>query len=201
MVLHMDSIDDQFARRLEVALSYNNLNQSGLANKLGITPQALSHIKNGKRPGYERLVEIADALNCSVDWLTRGKGQPPEWLSRPPVGIAESMARDPDSILGLDKGFAAPDQRSGTRAAESSQQYSAMSDGETIKMLVQTNAKLAAQNEQLIGQLTNALEKITELGEQIAGNARFQGGIDDLDAAETATGNRGGESSSVLPAG
>lgn len=46
------------------------LSQEELAEKVGVHQTFISHIERGiKIPEVSKLVSIADALDCSVDWL------------------------------------------------------------------------------------------------------------------------------------
>ncbi len=59
-----------FGRRIKEAREKKELNQKQLAEKLGITPQALSSYETGKRlPPMETSVNIAKELDISLDWL------------------------------------------------------------------------------------------------------------------------------------
>lgn len=59
-----------FGRRIKEAREKKELNQKQLAEKLGITPQALSSYETGKKlPPMETTVNIAKELDISLDWL------------------------------------------------------------------------------------------------------------------------------------
>ena len=59
-----------FGRRIKEARERKELNQKQLAEKLGITPQALSSYETGKKlPPMETAVNIAKELDISLDWL------------------------------------------------------------------------------------------------------------------------------------
>ncbi|MBO3304589.1 helix-turn-helix domain-containing protein [Clostridium perfringens] len=58
------------ASRLQEFREKNNLKQSELAEKLGISRSALSHYETGKsEPPVYILIKMAQALNCSTDYL------------------------------------------------------------------------------------------------------------------------------------
>ena len=59
-----------FGRRIKEAREKKELNQKQLAEKLDITPQALSSYETGKKlPPMETTVNIAKELDISLDWL------------------------------------------------------------------------------------------------------------------------------------
>lgn len=70
----MDSMSI-FAERLKEIRTKRNLKQNELAQRVGVTPQTISAyekggaVSNGKNPTLENAVEIAKALNVSLDWL------------------------------------------------------------------------------------------------------------------------------------
>lgn len=50
------------------------LTQKELAEKIGVSPNFISHLETGaKRPSVIRLIEIADVLDCSLDYLVNRK--------------------------------------------------------------------------------------------------------------------------------
>ena len=50
------------------------LTQKELAKKIGVSPNFISHLETGvKRPSVKRLVELADVLDCSLDYLVNRK--------------------------------------------------------------------------------------------------------------------------------
>ena len=61
---------ETFAERLKKIRTSKELSQSGLANKIGLKPAAVSHFETGQRkPPLETLVKLSDALSVSVDYL------------------------------------------------------------------------------------------------------------------------------------
>ena len=60
-----------FSKRLNEQLDKQNMNQSELAEKCGLSPAAVSRYVNGERtPNATHLVNIAKALDVSCDYLT-----------------------------------------------------------------------------------------------------------------------------------
>lgn len=61
-----------FGRNLYIMLHDKKMTTSDLANKVGITRQAISAYTSGKRnPSAEALVAISNALGVTVDELVR----------------------------------------------------------------------------------------------------------------------------------
>ncbi|MFC1762344.1 helix-turn-helix domain-containing protein [Planctomycetota bacterium] len=61
---------ENFADRLQKIRKSKQLSQSGLANKIGLKPAAVSHFETGQRkPPFETLIKLADALSVSIDYL------------------------------------------------------------------------------------------------------------------------------------
>ncbi|MCX8659890.1 helix-turn-helix transcriptional regulator [Gilliamella sp. B2772] len=50
-----------------------NISQSLLADLVGMKQQSISDIESGNIEKPRNIVEIAKALNCSVEWLYYGK--------------------------------------------------------------------------------------------------------------------------------
>lgn len=61
---------NQLGKRIKNCRSQKKLTQAYVAEVVGITPQHLSHIETGKhKPSLESIVNIANCLNVSVDYL------------------------------------------------------------------------------------------------------------------------------------
>ncbi len=59
-----------FAERLKEARTRRGLDQSLLAERIGLKPSAISHFENGRRvPSVETLLNLADELNVSASVL------------------------------------------------------------------------------------------------------------------------------------
>ncbi len=59
-----------FEERLKIALKNNNMKQIDLANKLKMNRAIISQYLSGRyKPKYDRISEIASALNVSEAWL------------------------------------------------------------------------------------------------------------------------------------
>lgn len=57
------------ARRQELGLT-----QEGLAERVGLQGTAVNHFESGRRsPSLGNLIRLADALDCSIDWLVGRK--------------------------------------------------------------------------------------------------------------------------------
>ena len=59
----------EFHKRLNDLKKASGETQVKIAAALGITPQALSYYTNGREPGYNLLVKIANYFGCSIDYL------------------------------------------------------------------------------------------------------------------------------------
>ncbi|MEG9499886.1 XRE family transcriptional regulator [Mannheimia indoligenes] len=65
--------------RLQKALHQQGLTQEGLANIVDVSQTAISDIAKGKTQNPRNIVEIAQALGVSVEWLKTGKGEAPDF--------------------------------------------------------------------------------------------------------------------------
>lgn len=59
----------KFHDRLKGLHADSGMTQVELANRLGISPQAMSYIINGREPKYDLLLNIARCFNVSIDYL------------------------------------------------------------------------------------------------------------------------------------
>jgi len=64
---------------LERAGADSNESLRAAAKRIGISHIMLQRAIAGRVPKHDALVKIADAHGVSVDWLLRGKGNPPDW--------------------------------------------------------------------------------------------------------------------------
>jgi len=63
-------METTFAARLKAVRESRGLSQSGLAEKTGLQPSAISHFETGGRsPSFDNLRRLADALSVSTDYL------------------------------------------------------------------------------------------------------------------------------------
>ena len=58
-----------FHKRLKELSKQSGKTQVQIANALEISPQSLSYYLNGREPGFELLVKIANYFNVSCDYL------------------------------------------------------------------------------------------------------------------------------------
>lgn len=63
------------AKRLRYAREQANLSQSALARQVGIKPQAIQFMEAGQVRRPRNLLEIAQVLSVSPEWLLLGKGR------------------------------------------------------------------------------------------------------------------------------
>ncbi|WP_237388291.1 XRE family transcriptional regulator [Xenorhabdus sp. Sc-CR9] len=62
-----------FAERLNKALRASDMSQAQLASRVGVSQPAIWRLASGQTSTSRRLVEIANALNVSPEWLMHGE--------------------------------------------------------------------------------------------------------------------------------
>jgi transcriptional regulator with XRE-family HTH domain len=78
-------------RRIAECRERLGLTQSEFAQRAGISVTFLSEVENDKRkPGTDVILQIADALGVSIDYLIKGETEPPR--SRTPLVIPSELA-------------------------------------------------------------------------------------------------------------
>ena len=61
---------DIFPERLRTAREHRELSQGELADRAGLQASAVSHFETaGRKPSFDNLKKLADALNVSTDYL------------------------------------------------------------------------------------------------------------------------------------
>jgi len=70
------------ANRVIERRSQLGLSQADLADRIGISQQAVNQLEKGETQRPRKLREIAVALECTEDWLLGGSGKP-----QPPKGV------------------------------------------------------------------------------------------------------------------
>lgn len=50
-----------------------------VSKSLGVSPQVVSQLLNGTKPGTKHMPTFSKMLNCSVEWLLNGTGETPTW--------------------------------------------------------------------------------------------------------------------------
>ena len=61
---------DIFPERLRTAREHRKLSQGELADRAGLQASAISHFETaGRKPSFDNLKKLADALNVSTDYL------------------------------------------------------------------------------------------------------------------------------------
>lgn len=65
----------EFSARFKMAREYAGLNQTELAEKVGITQQMVSRIETGKVKGTTEIVKVALVCKVNVYWLAEGIGE------------------------------------------------------------------------------------------------------------------------------
>lgn len=76
--------------RIDAGLKARGISATDLSDSLGISKQYLSSIKAERAVGRKHLQGIAEALGCSVEWLTSGTGEAPAWAK--PTRLADAIA-------------------------------------------------------------------------------------------------------------
>ena len=72
----MDIIKD-FNIILKKCREERNLSQTALAEKTGLQPSAISHFEaNSRKPSFDNLRKLADALNVTTDYLLNREIKP-----------------------------------------------------------------------------------------------------------------------------
>jgi transcriptional regulator with XRE-family HTH domain len=66
----MQNQEKIFSERLRRAREAKDLSQTGLAERCGLQPSAISHFETGRRlPSFDNLKRLADALSVTMDYL------------------------------------------------------------------------------------------------------------------------------------
>lgn len=74
---------NEFGKRVRSARKSCGLTQEALADSLNISREFITRIENGKNVcSLELLINIAELLNCSTDYLLLGKGPERESLRK-----------------------------------------------------------------------------------------------------------------------
>ncbi|WP_202983804.1 XRE family transcriptional regulator [Gilliamella sp. ESL0254] len=66
---------NNFNERVKLAFKMSGLSQHQLAEKVGVSQPAIQKILSGRSNSSRKLVEIANALNVDLFWLTTGSGE------------------------------------------------------------------------------------------------------------------------------
>lgn len=69
----------ELSERVRFAMEEHNLNANSLAKLVGISRPAMIKILDGETKEPKKILEIADALNVSPEWLKTGKGNAPDF--------------------------------------------------------------------------------------------------------------------------
>ena len=82
-----------FPKRLRAARDLRQLNQEQLADRSGLQTSAISHFETGNRkPSFDNLKRLADALRVSTDYLL-GRTDDPEGQAAPDDPLYRDMQR------------------------------------------------------------------------------------------------------------
>lgn len=90
-----------FPQRLRAARELRGLNQGDLAQRTGLQASAISHFETGgRKPSFNNLKRLADALNVTTDYLL-GRVNDPAGLAG-----ADRIHRHLGQLKGTDRSFA-----------------------------------------------------------------------------------------------
>ncbi len=90
-----------FSNRLKEARDLKDISQGELANRSGLQPSAISHFEtNARKPSFENLKKLADALDVSTDYLLGRVDEPRA------AGTVDRLHRHIDKLSDEDKDFA-----------------------------------------------------------------------------------------------
>lgn len=78
----MDFENMAFGERIRYAREQKGLSQKELADLVPMSQPALHNTENGRNKGSTKIVEIANILNVSPDWLLTGKGELPVFTKK-----------------------------------------------------------------------------------------------------------------------
>lgn len=65
----MDNLNELVSRRLKEVRLRKGLTQKQIADKAGVSMQAISNYENGHAPTLENLIVIAETLDVPIGWL------------------------------------------------------------------------------------------------------------------------------------
>jgi lambda repressor-like predicted transcriptional regulator len=86
---HHAMINRGYQIRLRAGLAARQLNLAALADRLGVSRQALHNPLSTGRPGKKYPKILAKLLGTTETWLLDGTGTPPKWWTNPPAPEAE----------------------------------------------------------------------------------------------------------------
>jgi transcriptional regulator with XRE-family HTH domain len=93
-------VEQDFARKLRLALAWRGKTGADLARALDVSPQAVAKFTQGKMmPNSSRLMEIKRFLDVSIDYLISGNdvsGQVEDILSNHPPRVTDRQAMTQD---------------------------------------------------------------------------------------------------------
>ena len=70
---------ETLAQRLKVIMDEQGISQNALARMVGVTQPSIKKIIDGDTLEPKKILEIANALGVSVEWLKTGKGNAPDF--------------------------------------------------------------------------------------------------------------------------
>ena len=87
------SPSETFRKRLLAAREMRQLTQAQLAEKAGLAAAAISHFETGgRKPSFENLVKVAEALSVTTDYLL-GREKEPEAAGEEVAALFRDLGR------------------------------------------------------------------------------------------------------------
>lgn len=89
------------ADRIRRARAIKGISQAGLARHLGVTTSAVGHWErpDGNFPSLENLIEVAQHLSVSFEWLAMGRGEMLPAVSCRLFPACDSLSDDEQALL------------------------------------------------------------------------------------------------------
>lgn len=85
--------------RIRAVRKERNMTVRKLAELVGLTEESMMHIECGaRRPSYQTIYNIAEALDASLDFLTGRVNKPDEYVATPLIK-EESLTEEQASML------------------------------------------------------------------------------------------------------
>ncbi len=86
------SIKQTFAARLNQCFEKSGLRKIVVARKIGLTSGGIGQVLSGANfPGVDKIVQLADIFDVSIDWLTGRTDHPPAPHPDEPEGLLQYL--------------------------------------------------------------------------------------------------------------
>lgn len=87
--------------RLKQARAAKKLSQARLAELIGVSQATIMHIENGRNKSSTKIVDIAQILDVSPDWLLYGKEMSNAEISNTQISTWDDNTEIPDDIIAI----------------------------------------------------------------------------------------------------